>query len=302
MSRLRVAVAQFELRAEPSFDAFHAHVTGIVDEAVDRGAELVVLPELVTTGLLATVTDHVPVAASVAQDYRTVFPSFTDDLVEAYRSLATSRQITIAGGSHYRLAADGSLRNTCFLVHADGSVEEQDKLHLTPPEHQLGATGGDDVLITRIGPFTAAVQICADIEFPEIARHLVGQGVDLILCPSLTWNRRGMHRVRLGAHARAMENQLYVLGSPLISSSGLPADAPMHGTGRAFVTAPVDRVHGVNDGLLAVSESATEDVLVVDLDRELLERTRAEPEVPGLKLRRLDLYDRLSVRGPGVTA
>lgn len=299
MSRLRVAVAQFELRAEHSFDAFHDHVRQVVVRAVEQRAEVVVLPELVTTGLLATVADHVPVTATVARDYRALFPSFTDDLIEAYRALAASHGITVVGGSHYRLAADGTLRNTCHIVHADGSVEEQDKLHLTPPEHRLGATGGDDVLITRIGPFTAAVQICADIEFPEVSRHLVEHGVDLILCPSLTWNRRGMHRVRLGAQARAMENQLYVVGSPLISSSGLPADAPLHGTGRAFAAAPVDRVLGFNDGLLAVSDSGTEDVLVVDLDRELLEKSRAEPEVPGLKLRRLDLYGRLPVRGPG---
>jgi predicted amidohydrolase len=130
---------------------------------------------------------------------------------------------------------------------------------------------------------------------------LVEQGVDLILCPSLTWNRRGMHRVRYGAHARAMENQLYVVGSPLISSSGLPADAPLHGTGRAFVTAPIDRTLGVNDGLLAVCAAESEDVLVVDLDPALLAASRVKPEVPGLRLRRSDLYEALRVRGKAAT-
>lgn len=297
MSALRVAVAQFELKPETSFDTFYRHVQKVVTEAVENRAEVVVLPELVTTGLLATVTDHDPTTFTVSEDYRRVFPGFTDDLVEAYRGLATSQSITIVGGSHYRLIPDGALRNTCYIAHADGRVETQDKLHLTPPEHRLGATGGDDVLITRLGPFLAGVQICADIEFPEVARHLVDEGVGLILCPSLTWNRRGAHRVRFGAHARAMENQLYVAGSPLIGTSGLPIDAPLHGTGRAFATGPIDRTVGVNDGLLGCADEPREQVLIVDLDPELLRESRAHPEVPGLSLRRLDLYDRLRTRG-----
>ncbi|MBA6440764.1 nitrilase-related carbon-nitrogen hydrolase [Streptomyces sp. GMR22] len=302
MTSLRIAVAQFELRAENSFDDFADHVRAVVERAVRQRAEAVVLPELVTTGLLATVTGHVPTVATVATDYRTIFPAFTEGLVDLYQSLAATHAITVVGGSHLHLADDGSLRNTCFLVHPDGRVETQDKLHLTPPEHQLGAVGGDEVLITRIGPFTAAVQICADIEFPEVSRHLVKHGVDLILCPSLTWNRRGARRVRYGAHARAMENQLYVLGSPLIGSSGLPDDAPLYGAGRAFAAAPIDRVLGRDDGLLAISDRDGEDILIADLEPHLLRQSRAEPEVPGLALRRRDLYRRLDVYGPATPA
>ena len=293
MSELRVAVAQFDLRAESSFEGFIAHVRSLVTDAAQRHAEVLVLPELVTTGLLGTVTDHPVTTATVSGDYRSVFPSFTDELIDAYVDLAASHAITIVGGSHYRLAADGSLRNTCFLTHPDGRVEMQDKLHLTPPEHALGAAGGEDVLVTRLGPFTVGIQICADIEFPEVSRYLVGHGVDLILCPSLTWNRRGAQRVRIGAHARAMENQLYVVGSPLIGTSGLPEDHPLHGTGRGFVAGPIDRTVGSNDGVIAKDVNGAESILVVDLDRDLLTKSRAHPEPPGLSLRRPDLYDRL---------
>ncbi len=97
----------------------------------------------------------------------------------------------------------------------------------------------------------AAVLICADIQYPELSRHLVAHGVDLILCPSLTWNRRGVNRVRIGCQARAMENQLYVVMSPLSGHSGLPVDAPMHALGNVLVTGPIDKVTGANDGVLA---------------------------------------------------
>jgi predicted amidohydrolase len=175
-------------------------------------------------------------------------------------------------------------------VHSDGGVESQDKLHLTPQEHELGARGGDQLLITKLGPFTAGLLICADIQFPELSRHLVRNGVDLILCPSLTWNRRGVHRVLTGCQARAIENQLYVVMSPLVGHSGLPVDAPMHAVGAAIVTAPADRVSGLNDGMLGRADSAGEDLLVATLDHDMLVASRANPEAPGLKLQRPDLY------------
>jgi hypothetical protein len=55
----------------------------------------------------------------------------------------------------------------------------------------------------------------------------------------------------------------------------------------------VDRTVGVNDGVLAVAETAHEQVIVQTLDHDLLTASRAEPEAPGLALRRLDLYAKL---------
>ena len=290
MSSLTVASAQFELRAEPDFASFAAHLTDVVERAVDAGGELVVLPELVTTGLLASVPDGPIRTDSVASHYRSLFPSLTGQLSSLLRKLAVRLSVTLLGGSHYDTADDGSLRNVAILAHRDGTLEFQDKLHLTPPEHALGAVGGNDVLITSIGPFTAAIQICADIEFPEVPRHLAENGVDMILTPSLTWNRRGAHRVRYGAHARAMENQLFVVTSPLIGSSGLPEDTAMHCTGTALVAGPIDRTVGAHDGVLTQGHPGIEEVIVGTLDPSVLAASRARPEVPGLALRRPDLY------------
>jgi predicted amidohydrolase len=254
---------------------------------------VVLFPELASTGLLGSITDHEVTTATIRSDYWDVLPTSTDAIVDGLRSMAKDHDIVVAGGSHNRVHSDGSLRNTAFVVHPDGRVESQDKIHLTPQEHALGTRGGDELLVTRIGPFTAGVLICADIQFPELSRYLVRKGVDLILCPSLTWNRRGVHRVRTGCQARAIENHLYVAMSPLIGHNGLPADAPMHATGNALVTGPVDRTVGINDGFLARSESSGEDLVVVSLDHDLLQASRANPEAPGLALQRPELYAKL---------
>ncbi|RNM15113.1 nitrilase-related carbon-nitrogen hydrolase, partial [Nocardioides pocheonensis] len=293
MTSLTAATVQLELRAESTLADFVAHLDDLARVAAAQGADVMLFPELASTGLLASITDHDVTTSTVASDYRQVLPTYTDAIIAGLRGIADRHQITVIGGSHNRLAEDGSLRNTAYVVHPDGRVESQDKLHLTPQEHALGAVGGDRLLVTSVGPFTAGVLICADIQFPELSRYLVHRGVDLIFCPSLTWNRRGVHRVRTGCEARAIENQLYVVMSPLIGHNGLPLDAPMHAVGRALVTGPVDKTIGINDGILAEAESDGEQVLVTTLDRDLLAASRREPEAPGLALRRLDLYDSL---------
>ena len=86
----------------------------------------------------------------------------------------------IIGGSHWRLADDGSCRNTAFLAEPDGRLHTQDKLHLTPPEKAIGGVGGERVMIASIGSVRVAILICADLEFPELTRHLVMHGVELV--------------------------------------------------------------------------------------------------------------------------
>jgi predicted amidohydrolase len=290
---LKVATIQFELRQENSLHEYLQHMETLVKRAAEQGAELVLFPELASTGLLAAIDDHEVTTASITSDYWHSLPHFTEDIVAGTVRMAREHNVVVVGGSHNRVAEDGSLRNTAFIAHPDGRVESQDKIHLTPQEHSLGARGGDELLVTKIGPFTVGLLICADIQFPELTRYLVHKGVDLILCPSLTWNRRGVHRVRTGCHARAIENQLYVVMSPLFGTSGLPTDSPMYAVGKALVSGPVDRTVGINDGILATTESTEEQVLIVDLDHDLLLASRANPEAPGLALRRLDLYAKL---------
>ena len=60
-----------------------------------------------------------------------------------------------------------------------------------------------------------AINICYDSEFPLLARKQVEAGCVLILVPSCTDTLAGYHRVKIGSHARALENQCYVVQSLL---------------------------------------------------------------------------------------
>ncbi|MCT6903819.1 MAG: hypothetical protein M3Z48_11305, partial [Lactobacillus sp.] len=65
-------------------------------------------------------------------------------------------------------------------------------------------------------PVRIGVAICYEIEIPEIATIYSRQGADIIFCPSYTFTKHGFWRVRHCAEARCVENQLYVIHSPII--------------------------------------------------------------------------------------
>lgn len=292
MSTLRVAATQFALEREESVEQFLAHLDRMTRDAAVAGAELVVFPELTSTGLLAAVEGTVT-SERLRDAYWSHLASATPDILDGLVAIAREHQVTVLGGSHIRKVNDAELRNTAFLVHPDGRTEYQDKIHLTPPEIELGLAPGDDLLVAKVGGFTVGVLICADIQFPELSRILVDRGVNLILCPSLTWNTRGAFRVRTGSHARAIENQLYVVMSPLIGTNGLPRGATLFTKGQAIVTAPVDKNFGLNDGLAAMFDGTSEGFAEYTLDLSTLLRSRHDPEPPGLSLRRPEVVDAL---------
>lgn len=295
MTSFQVTAAQFELVADDSFDAYSSRVRAVVAAAAEEGSRVVLLPELATTSLLATRDDREDLrVADLDAVYREHFPRYTDEVMSLYRDLARSHGVVVVGGSHLRATGDGGVRNTSFIALPDGQVVQQDKLHLTPAEQQMGVEPGEVVNVFDVDGVAAAVQICADIEFPEVPRILARRGVELILCPSLTWNTRGAERVRIGAHARAMENQLYVVVSPLVGSMGYPRDGAIHGTGNARVAVPLDRTFGRNDGVWSQApDTRAGELLHAELDFALVRASRARPEPPGLSNVRDVLYGRL---------
>ncbi|MFP3462777.1 nitrilase-related carbon-nitrogen hydrolase [Arthrobacter globiformis] len=300
MTLLRIAAAQFELRAETSLDVFSRHVSDVAARAAAEQAQLLLLPELVTTGLLASHPDHGALEPGrIDEAYRSLFPLIADHYVDIMSGIARRFGIAIAGASNIRRLHDGSLRNTAYIFHSNGAVDQQDKLHLTPPERAMGISPGDSVALTQVEGVNVALQICADIEFPEVSRELALRGAELILAPSLTWNSRGANRVRYGAHARAMENQLYVAVSPLVGTNGIPTGSPLRCTGYAMVATPLDRTFGLNDGVLAAHEdNRREGITVADLDTSLVAASRENPEPPGLKYIRPELYEAIREGSP----
>jgi predicted amidohydrolase len=153
--------------------ANHQMSVDAVRRAVDSGADIVVLPELVTSGYVFASRAE---AASVA-----ITPThqlFADWAAEAARGPAV-----VAGGFCER-GDDGLLYNSAVIVDGTGVRGLYRKTHLWDAEKLVFEPGSQpppifDTLTGRIG-----LLICYDLEFPEMTRTLALGGADLIVVPT----------------------------------------------------------------------------------------------------------------------
>lgn len=144
-----------------------------------------------------------------------------------------------------------------------------------------------EIDVVRMG-----LPICYDVQFPELTRHLMAEGIPIPLVPSLTAGR-GYWRVRHSSHARAVENQIYVCVSPLAGDLGIPTDHPVQGCGGAFVACPIDNGFNIDDGTYARASTNVESLLHVNLDMARLGLSPTRSEIRQLADRRPALYAQL---------
>jgi predicted amidohydrolase len=159
----RIACAQIA----PTLGAVAANFelsAGAVADAVAQGADVVVLPELATSGYMFADADEARSAALRCTD-----PAF-----DAWRSAAGDAVVV---GGFCELGDDG------LLYNSDGLIATYRKTHLWDREKLIFTRGPElpSVLRTRHG--TIAVMVCYDLEFGEVTRQVAVDGVELIVAP-----------------------------------------------------------------------------------------------------------------------
>jgi predicted amidohydrolase len=144
-----------------------------IRQAAEMRADVVVLPELITSGYVFQSPEEAAELA-ISADHAIL----GDWAAEAARS-----DLIVAGGFCER-GDDGQIYNSAALVDAGGVRAVYRKLHLWDREKLVFATGSESppVLDTRVGRI--AVVICYDLEFPELTRSLALAGAQLLLVPT----------------------------------------------------------------------------------------------------------------------
>lgn len=284
MDTVRVATVQFQQRRVTSFEEFIKMVRYFVDVTADYRSDFVVFPELFSLQLLSMEDKELTPTQAIAELTR-----YTQPLKEALRDMAVRYNINIIGGSHPTLMPNGRVENICYICLRGGEVFEQAKIHPTPNEvYWWNIEGGNELaaINTDCGPI--GVLICYDAEFPELARHLADQGANIIFVPFCTDERQSYLRVRYCSHARAVENQCYVVMSG--NCGNLPNVANMDiQYAQSCILTPCDFPFA-RDGIAADTTPNVETVAFADLRLEALREARYEGTVQNLKDRRHDLY------------
>ncbi len=280
--KLRVSAVQYHLHTISSFEEFAAQCEHYIRNAQEYGAEFVLFPEFFTTQLLSIGDENgnaLPIEA---------LPGFTEQYIELFTSLAKETNMHIIGGTHV-LQREGRLYNVAHLFFPDGTVEEQAKLHITPFEIEgWNMAAGDELKVFDTEKGRIAILTCYDIEFPEIVRMVKAAGADVIFCPSCTDDRHGFHRVRYTSHARAIENQVYVVLTGTVGSLNT-VDFMRANFGQAAIITPND-IPFPPKGLAAEGELNDDMLVTADLDLSLLYEVREKGSVTTWRDRRTDLY------------
>lgn len=149
--------------------------TAAISAAAQSGADVVVLPELITSGYMFTGAEE---AAAVAIDL--------DHPLLAGWAQAAGGAVVIGGFAER--GADGAVYNSAAVVDGDGVVGVYRKCHLWDQEKLWFRPGTEPPRVFETSQGRIGVLVCYDLEFPEMTRTLGLAGAELIAVPT-NWPR-----------------------------------------------------------------------------------------------------------------
>lgn len=269
---MRVATSQYDIGYFADFTEFADKLAHWVEQA--SGAELVLFPEY---GSMELASLFGPAVYSDLHLQIERMQSLVDDWSALHIELARQHNTHIIAASFPVQSAQGYV-NRVHVFGPGGLLGFQDKCIMTRFENeQWGIKPGSSLVpisteVGRLGIIT-----CYDAEFPLLGHQLVDQGCDLLLAPSCTDTQAGYNRVAIGARARAMENQCYVLQSPVIGQAAW-SPAVDDNVGTAAVYGPIDRGFP-SDGVVAWADNDSPGWVAARLDMSALAEVRRDGQV-----------------------
>jgi predicted amidohydrolase/ribosomal protein S18 acetylase RimI-like enzyme len=279
---VRICTVQYKMRPIKSFDEFAMHTEFFVDVASGYKSDFAIFPEIFTLQLLSFIPQGRP-GVTVRK-----LSEFTKDYIDHFQHLALKYAVNIIAGSHYT-EEDGDLYNISYLFKRDGDFEKQYKIHITPNEQRWwGTKAGNELKIFSTDRGKISIQICYDVEFPELARISTERGASIIFVPFCTDERHGYLRVRYCSQARAIENQVFVVTSGSVGNIPFIENMDINYAQSGIFT-PSDFPFS-RDGIAGECQPNIETVVVADVDLDLLRRTKQNGTVRNWLDRRTDLY------------
>ena len=271
---LKVASAQYPIDQPATLDAWRDKIVRWVAEGAATGAEVLVFPEY------AAIEQAAALGEKVYGNLDATLQAVADlesDRISLHQELAAKHRVHILVGSGPARKGEGRFVNAAQLVTPKGSIGVQDKLIMTPFETDWGISAGKQACLFDTVLGMIGINICYDSEFPLLARAMAEAGAELLLVPSCTERVSGYHRVRTGARARALENQIAAIVSPTVGDA-LWSPAVDRNSGAAGIYVPSEQT--VSDtGILAQGEMNVAQWVTADIDLARLRHLRTSGEM-----------------------
>lgn len=277
---MKIATAQYPLFQHKSIRDWMNYVDFWVKLAVEKEAELLLFPEYGSYELLSLFDEDLSLLNTKAKFKRIqeFLPLFKNTFIE----LANKYNVIIVAPSFLELV-DDLLYNKVYVFNKNGIVGYQDKLLRTKNEFENWdlQIPPPQLTVFETNDCTFGIQICYDSEF-AVGPHLLAEnGIDLLLIPSCTETAKGASRIHIGARARAMEQQMYVVVSQLVSNAEWTT-LLNNNFGYAAIYTPPD-IAFPDDGILRIGTAQTRGWLVQDLDFSNIKSVRQNGQTLNFK-------------------
>jgi omega-amidase len=197
---LRILIIQSEISWKDTTGSLQRYSSLL--QKSEQPVDLILLPEMFTTGFIST-PDDIP-------------PGMQEKAISWMKQTAIAKNCRVAGSMIF--AEDNVYYNRLICMHPSSETDTYDKRHLfrMTREEEHYAPGRQRTVSTIKG-WKICWQICYDLRFPVWCRN---RGDYDILAVVANWpaSRKDVWHTLL--RARAIENQCYVLGANRIGKDG----------------------------------------------------------------------------------
>lgn len=202
---MRISLGQMDVRlGEPAANLETA--AALAAQAAARGSDLLVLPELWSTGY-----DLENAGRHAARLDAGIFA--------ATRELALTHGLHIAGSCLSDLGGGNYGNTLTWFTPAGELLASYSKLHLFRLMDEEQYLAGGEAAVTVDSPFgRAGLAICYDLRFPELFRRYALEGAELFLLPS-EWPHPRLAHWQTLVRARAIENQAFMIACNRVGES-----------------------------------------------------------------------------------
>ncbi len=260
MPKLTISLAQMNV-ALGDVNKNYTNVEKLIIEAARRGSQLVVLPELWSTGY----------ALENAKDLANVLNSGTFNQLAA---LATQYKISIVGSILEKRGLEVA-NSAAFFAPNGRMMGVYRKIHLFRlMDEDKWLQPGSAPLSMDLPWGNTGIAICYDLRFPELFRHYAVEGAKVVIIPA-EWPIQRVEHWRALLVARAIENQCYMVACNAVGETG----ETFFG-GHSMIVDPWGKI------IIEGGESPM--LLTAQVEMDTVEEVRSK--IPVFEDRRPDLY------------
>ncbi len=265
--------ACIQMRSGLSRGANIKAVSELIAQAADKGAELVLTPEM------TNIVDRKP---------RRLFENLPEEgafeEIDAFAALAKKHQIHLVIGSmavalNKKFGERRAANRSYFFNPAGVVINTYDKIHMFDVDLPDGESWkessiyapGEKIVCTETTVGRIGHSICYDVRFPGLYRKLAQAGAEIILIPAAFTYQTGKAHWKSLLRARAIETGSFVMAA----AQGGEHEDGRHTWGHSMIIDPWGEV-------LAEKADTEPGVIVADIDLEKVREVRQR--IPNLSL------------------